>query len=257
MSETPFIDGKTWRLPPKDLELAPPAIDVWIADLNVSEEVIELLANFLSPDEQERARRFVFARDRAHYMAGRGILRSILGAYLKVRPSELRFRYNSYGKPYLADDLKFEKLQFNLAHSAGLALYALTVAREIGIDIERIRDDLVVQELAERFFAPEEVKVLMALPKAQQQQAFFECWTRKEAFIKARGLGLSLPLNQFVVAFGPGAAPAVVSTHGEAPPAAQWSVCDLCPATGYVGALVVEAGEGELRLWKFTGENQQ
>jgi 4'-phosphopantetheinyl transferase len=256
MNETPTIDQSIWLRPPSRLELIPPLVDVWIAHLNVSETLIQTLGTSLSADEHERAARFHFAKDRNHYIAGRGMLRSILGGYLNVGASELRFRYNGYGKPYLADDLKFEKLQFNVAHSHGLALYAVTIGREIGIDIERVREDFVTEELAERFFAPEEVKALTSLPPAEQRAAFFECWTRKEAFIKARAMGLSLPLDQFVVAFGPGIRPALVSAKDDSLAGANWLMRELRPANGYVGALVIESGESQLRFWKFDTEDR-
>ena len=251
MDEEVLIDKTIWATPPQRLDLEPSIVDVWIADLNVSEERAEKLLELLSPDETDRAQRFRFAMHRIQFIAGRSMLRSILGGYLNIPPKDLAFRYNSYGKPFLADHFDFGATRFNLAHSHGLGLLAVTRGREVGIDLEQMRPEVETLALAERFFAPEEVKVLMQLPPAEQRAAFFECWTRKEAFIKARGMGLSLPLNQFVVAFGAGVAPALLSAKDDPNASARWLVRNLQPADGFAGALVVEAGELEMRCWKF------
>src|SRR5207245_9098248 len=132
--------------------------------------------------------------DRHHYIAVRELLRSILCKYLAKEPGQLRFSYNPYGKPELASPADSGALRFNLAHSRGLALYAFTRRRQIGIDVEMIRPDFATEEIAARFFSPAEIAVLRSLPRELQPLAFFSCCTRQEAFIKARGMGLSLPL---------------------------------------------------------------
>src|SRR5438045_1350192 len=243
-----MIDEAIWKTPPAHWELSPSAVHVWIADVSES-AASDRWREILSPEEQERAGRFRFAKDRVQYSACRGILRLMLAGYLNIKPTEVRFGYNGHGKPGLADELNPAKLRFNVAHSHGLGLFAVTFDREIGIDIEQIRPEVATQEIAERFFAPEEVQTLFDLQPAERTAAFFHCWTRKEAFIKARGLGLSLPLNQFVVAFGPGTMPAVLSAKDDPQASGRWSVIDLNPAKGYAGAVVVETGGTELRLW--------
>jgi len=243
-----MIDEAIWKTPPTRWELSRSAVHVWIADVSES-AASERWREILSAEEQERAGRFRFAKDRVQYSSCRGILRLILGGYLNIKPTEVRFGYNGHGKPGLVDEINPTKIRFNVAHSHGLALFAMTMDREIGIDVEQIRPEVATQEIAERFFAPEEVQRLFDLQPAERTAAFFDCWTRKEAFIKARGVGLWLPLNQFVVAFGPGATPALLSAKDDPHASARWTVIDLNPAKGYAGAVVVETGGTELRQW--------
>ncbi len=235
--------------PPAKLSLEEDEIHVWRAHLGLDRERLERLAKTLSSDEQTRAARFHFARDRDHYIAGRGLLRSILGNYLATEPGQLRFSYNPYGKPELQSPANSGALQFNLAHSRGLALYAFTRRRQIGIDVEMIRPDFATEEIAARFFSPAEIAVLRALPREVQPVAFFNCWTRKEAFIKARGMGLSLPLDQFVVAFAPGESPALVSAADDPQAAEHWAIAALEPGNGYAAALAVEGRNWKLKCW--------
>ncbi len=149
----------------------------------------------------------------------------------------MRFAYTTYGKPLLADETGASGLRFNLTHSHGLALLAVTRGREIGVDVERIRDNLEGEKLAERFFSPREVAALRSLPPELRREAFFHCWTRKEAYIKAVGKGLSLPLDQFDVTLHPGEPAALLATRHDSEEAQRWSMRSLAPGEGYVGAL--------------------
>ena len=248
-----MINKSIWKSPPAEWEpLSPASAHVWIADVSEA-RARDLWGEVLSADERERAARFRFAKDRVQYSASRGVLRVVLGRHLKLAPKELRFRYNNQGKPSLIEEQNPTKVQFNVAHSHGLALIAVTINRQMGVDIEQIRPEVATQEIAERFFAAEEVQTLLNLPADQRTAAFFQCWTRKEAFIKARGLGLSLPLNQFVVAFGPGAALALLSAKDDPQASNRWTLRDLPTPSGYAGALAVESREVELRLWNADG----
>src|SRR5262249_26367386 len=148
------------------------------------------LREILADDERRRADRFHFEKDCRHFTAARGAMRILLAGYLAHRPEEVRFAYSNYGKPRLAAE---SKLCFNLTHSQGLALLAVTRGREIGVDVERLREmERDGEPLAERFFSPREAAVLRSLPTRLRREAFFHCWTRKEAYIKAHGMGLSL-----------------------------------------------------------------
>jgi 4'-phosphopantetheinyl transferase len=180
------------------------------------------------------------------------VLRAILGGYLNQGPECLSFCYNSQGKPALDGDA----IRFNVSHSHGVALYAVTRGREVGIDIEHIRFDLAVAEIAERFFSRREVVMLRALPAEVQRQAFFLCWTRKEAYIKARGEGLSLPLDQFDVSLAPGEPAAVLGTQRDPSEASRWSLQELTPAPGYVAALAVEGHGWRLTCWQWPDPSQ-
>src|SRR6185503_16840317 len=190
-------------------------VHVWRAQLDLGDGPRAKLEQTLSADERARAGRFHFEKDRHHYIAGRGSLRAILGRYLDLEPDQVRFSYNAFGKPGLDPGAHQSSLHFNLAHSHGLALFAFNRNRQVGIDVEWIRPDFATHEIALRFFSPPEVSALCSLPSSLQPTAFFNCWTRKEAFIKARGLGLSLPLDRFVVTLAPDAAPALLSAQGD------------------------------------------
>jgi 4'-phosphopantetheinyl transferase len=214
-------------------------VTVFATSLDVESDRLADFHKVLSPDERERADRFRFRRDRDRFIAARGLLREKLGRILDRAPQELRFRYNGYGKPSLADE---PSLSFNLAHSEAYAVYAFTTGCPIGVDVERIGGMHIEERVAELFFAPAEVAALRRVPPADWQRAFLACWTRKEAFLKARGVGLSTPLQDFEVTFAPDERPAVVRTAWSRREPSHWSVVDLsdfCP--GHVAALAARA----------------
>ncbi|MGB7292541.1 MAG: 4'-phosphopantetheinyl transferase superfamily protein [Thermodesulfobacteriota bacterium] len=231
------------------LTLGQHEIHVWSADLNVSQQLLKALENTLEVKEMDRANRFHFEKDRRHFIAARGILRVILGRYLKLKPDSLKFIYTPHGKPKIPNELDQNYLKFNLSHSHGHALYAITSGREIGIDIERVRANLSVEKIAKRFFSPLEFKMLNALPPSERIEGFFNCWTRKEAYIKAIGEGLSIPLNQFDVTLNPSDQAKIVSIRGDSTLASNWSLYPLTPAPGYVGALAVEGKNLTIKHW--------
>jgi 4'-phosphopantetheinyl transferase len=208
----------------------------------------------LSADERARADRFYFQKDRERFIVGRGLLRTILGLYLDTKPEHLRFCYSSYGKPALSKGRGSDTLHFNLSHSDRLALYALTGSREVGVDLERNRPELAVDEIAEHLFSPREVAMLRALPPSMRQEAFINCWTRKEAYIKARGDGLAIPLNEFDVTLVPGEPACLRSTRGDPHEASRWSLQELAPGPGYVAALAIEGHNWRLRCWQWPEE---
>jgi 4'-phosphopantetheinyl transferase len=186
------------------------------------------------------------------------VLRVILGGYLNRAPERLSFSYSSHGKPALAEESDRDAIRFSVSHSHGVALYAFTRGRDVGIDLERIRADLAVVEIAERFFSQQEVAMLRAFRTEEQRQAFFRCWTCKEAYIKARGEGLSLPLDRFDVALAPGGEPAaVLGTQRDPSEAARWSLLELDPGPGYVAALAVEGHGWRLTCWRWPGPRQE
>lgn len=192
-------------------ELSVDEVHVWHAVLE--EWLTDRLQIVLSEDERARADRFHFERDRNHFIVARGLLRTILASYLKVKPIDLMFCYGEKGKPTLMDDGWDNSVKFNLAHSQGMALFAFSRNREIGVDLEFIRDELAGEDVAERFFSQAEVTALRGLSPEKRRQAFFNCWTRKEAYIKACGEGLSMPLNEFDVSLVPGDPPALLKNH--------------------------------------------
>jgi 4'-phosphopantetheinyl transferase len=236
--------GSKWPAVASVPPLGNEEVHVWRAHLELPAQTLEGLEQTLSPDERQRADRFHFARDRRHFVAGRGTLRLLLARYLGQRPDAIQFSYNPQGKPMLCPETG--GLRFNLAHSHGLVVYAVSRGRELGVDLERIRPNFDGEQLAERFFSARETAGLRSLSTQQRPDAFFSCWTRKEAYLKATGMGLSLPLDCFDVSLAPAAA-ALLATRHDPAEARRWLLCDLVPGPGYAGALAVE-GQG-WRLW--------
>jgi len=244
--------ASTWRVPPATLTLSGDQVHVWRADLDQPPSQMDRFLRTLSADERARAGRFHFQKDREHFIAARGALRAILGLYLNRAPQCLSFCYGEHGKPALMLQPGEDPIRFNVSHSRGVALYAITCGREIGIDLECMRSDLEVEQLAERFFSYQEIATLRKLPASMRRSAFFRCWTRKEAYIKARGEGLSLPLDQFDVSLLPGEPAALLHTRPDSNEALRWSLQELTPGpSGYVAALAVEGHDVSLALWRW------
>lgn len=220
--------------------LAGGEVHVWRACLDRPEEELADLARLLSPDERERAGRFHFERDRRHFVAGRGILRGILGRYLGRAPEQLAFVYGLRGKPVLPET----PLHFNLAHSGGLAVLAVAHSGAVGIDLERVRPVPDCERIMTSFFSPAEVAAILALPPADRLLAFFTCWIRKEAYLKARGDGIATELHRFSVSAGPGSPPRLLHVDGHPQETQRWSFRDLPLESGYLG---VVAWEGSIR----------
>jgi 4'-phosphopantetheinyl transferase len=201
----------------------------------------------LTTDERERADRFHFEIDRRNFTACRALLRVFLGAFLQQPPPTLRFSYSAHGKPELAGLDTPDKLRFNVSHSGGLALLGFVRGRRIGIDVEAFRRDADRAAIVRRFFSSAEQQAIAALPEPEQEAAFFACWTRKEAFIKAKGDGLSLPLAQFDVSVG--ADGALLATRPHAGEVALWRLRSLQPGAGFAAAVAVEGEGWTLRDW--------
>jgi 4'-phosphopantetheinyl transferase len=238
-----------WQSPGVELRLPRHEVHVWRARLDLPQSLAGFLAT-LAPDEKERAARFHFQKDRNHFIVARGLLRAILSRYLARRPEQLSFSYSAHGKPSLASEHGSD-VRFNVSHSHGMALFAFARGRDLGVDLEWVRADVAEEQIAERFFSACEVTALRALPAERQAEAFFNCWTRKEAYIKARGEGLSLPLNQFDVSLAPGEPAALLCTRLEADEVSRWSMTELAPGAGFKAALVVEGRDWRLRRWQW------
>jgi len=228
-------------------------VHVWTASRDAPDDVVGAMRGLLDEAELRRADRFVFAADRRQFAVGRGLLRTILGRYLDRDPVSIRFVTNPHGKPGLDPSSGVDPaLQFNLAHSGSMVLYALTRGRDLGVDIEKVRPDFGGEALAGRFFAPGEVAALRALPESDRTLAFFHGWTRKEAYIKAKGKGLAIPLDEFEVSLGPAR---LLSTMHEPGEEARWSLVELPAEPGYVAAACVEGRDWHLRLGWWPGDS--
>lgn len=214
---------------------------MWRASLDRSAGVTARLETVLAADERERAARFYLDRHRARYVVGRGLLRVLVGRYLGVAAQEVEFAYGEHGKPLLAKPGPW----FNLAHSGGEAVLAFSSSGEVGVDIELV-DHRTHGRVAERFFSTLEVETLSSLPAALRSRAFLHCWTRKEAFMKARGDGLSLALDSFDVTLAPSEPPAILRTAWSASEPAEWSLVDLSEP----GGAVIAAAAGRHPGWR-------
>ncbi len=226
---------------------------MWRADLSDAGIAWNELRHLLSEDERDRAARFRFRKDGDSFAAARGVLRSLLGSHLGRHGVSLTFEYDPEGKPRLSSEISADPISFNLAHSSTLVLLAVTSGFAVGVDVEFVRESEDWQDLAARFFAPEEVAALRALPDNARSSEFFRIWTRKEAYIKGRGQGLSLPLEAFSVV---GHGPHPVPTFGSADAAetARWLLKDLEPGEGFRGALAVRAGNIAVRTLRWPPE---
>lgn len=224
-------------------ELGARDVHVWRASLDL--DPTAMLPD-LSDDELARAGAYHFSKDRKRFVVGRGILRRLLAGYLGDKPRELQFDYGPQGKPALAGIYRDAGVSFNLSHAADAALYAVTRERAIGIDIEQIRPGFAGDGIAERFFSAAERRSMASLPPGAKDAAFFACWTRKEAYIKATGQGLSLPLDQFTVSLTPHEPARLSSVDWDPAQINRWSLYDLPCGAEHMAALAVE-GRG-LRL---------
>ena len=224
--------------------LAPNDVHVWSLALDAAPPRLDALRRALSPDEVERAERFRFARDRDRFVAARGQLREVLALYLAVAPPAVSFAYGPQGKPMLQQR---GGLRFNLSHAEDEAILAVAKGREVGIDIERIRPEVECEDIAQRFFSPAEVAALLALPATARPPVFFTCWTRKEAFIKALGGGLGIPLTDFEVSLEPAGPARLLRTAWDPAVAGRWRLHTLAAPPGFAAALAVEGGEPRIR----------
>ncbi len=252
----PLISFDDWSPPSAALVLCYEEIHAWRVVLNQPELLVQELYGLLNPEEQERAKRFHFQKDRNHFIVARGVLRTILGRYLKIPPQQLGFCYNAYGKPSLQNEPPLSALRFNVSHSHGLAIYAIACGREVGVDVEKMRADLANDEMITRYFSHCEAETIRALTPELRTQAFFNCWTRKEAYIKAVGEGLSYPLDQFTVSVIPGEPARLLGARGGAQEVGRWSLLELNCAAGYAAALAVEGDGWSLRCYDFSPADQ-
>lgn len=232
-------------------QLKPGEVHIWSADLQMQSEQISFFSRVLSPDELKRSEHYYFDRDRNHFIASRGILRNLLGRYLDSSPGEIRFCYSPYGKPAVEAGQNENGLCFNVSHSRGAALYAFSVCCEIGIDIEYIRPDQFQETMASGIFSEGEIAALSGLPGHLRDKESFACWTYKEAYLKARGTGLSCSPGRVEVSLGLPGTPSILSIDGDYNEAPLWSLRKLDAGPRYAAALAVKPHEQEIRYYKW------
>jgi 4'-phosphopantetheinyl transferase len=234
---------EVWNFPPTNLEAPSQLIHVWRASLDPPMGYVERLMRVLSDAELVRARRFCFERDCKRFIVGRGLLRIILGRYLAISPGRLQLHYSVAGKPTVSAAQAGQGIEFSVSHSRGLILCAVTSNRKIGIDIERVRTVPNCDHIAKHILSLREYAVFRALPPTQRQRAFLCAWTRKEAYLKARGEGLSRSLNEVDVSLAPFEPARQLSIQRESQALCRWSLQELAPAPGYIAALASEGDD--------------
>lgn len=244
-----------WSEPPARAALGAGEVHVWRAALDAPPRVVEALAGTLGADEQSRARRFRSAVDRRRFTVARGLLRTIVGAYLDLAPPMVRFAYGAHGKPRLASPLGGDRpwpdLAFNVSHAGGLVLVAIAEGRQVGVDLEPIPAAVAIDALARRCLSCHEVAMLASLDDARRTPAFYRAWTRKEAYLKARGVGLAVPLGAFDVSLLPGEAARLLTSREDPGEVSRWTLVHLPLEPDYAAALAVEGRRATVRLWQW------
>ena len=258
-----------WLPPIENYHLPLDEVHVWRAKLEWPAEYIANWYDVLSRDERERAERYHFQVDRNRHVIGRFLSKILIGRCLHIKAASVSFTYDAKGKPRLANNHgrstyrsgktvrtsgATSTLNFNISHSGDYILVALAYGRDLGVDIERIRKDFDPNLVAKRFFAKRESLILAALPESTMHDAFFACWTRKEAYVKAHGEGLDLALDQFDVAFLPGEEAQLLETRHDPAEASRWVLRNLDAGENYKAALAIQGSSVRLKFWEWPGE---
>jgi 4'-phosphopantetheinyl transferase len=245
INKTNFIKMVKWKKPDTNINIYQNETHVWLLPLELESDQLHQLRTFLSDDEMDRAERVHFDKQRNHYIAARGQMRKIINNYLRIKDEKLVFVYNEFGKPYLENN----PIHFNLSHSHELALLAINMNYELGVDIEWIHRKTDLMPIGERFFSENEFTELNALPANLQRQGFFNCWTRKESYIKARGVGLGIPLSKFEVSLKPDESVQLKSTQHDPEAANKWKLYAFDPYPDYTAALTINTNTTQISFW--------
>lgn len=223
-------------------------VHLWWCSLDLPSALVAQAYAVLAGDEVDRARRYKFARDQRRFVAARSFLRRTLAEYLSLSPLELSFAYGAFGKPRLSPRADHARVEFNLSHSGDIAILAITRGPAVGVDVEQVIQVSDLQEMARRFFSAYENAALNKIPSDARHFAFYCCWTRKEAFLKALGHGLAHPLDSFDVSLDE-RCPRLVAVRGDRKASSKWTLFHVRPAPGYVAALAVEGNHARL-VWR-------
>jgi len=238
-----------WLSPPVHCPLPGDDVHLWRGRLDQPPWRVQQLVRTLSADERARADRYRFEIDRAHFIVARAMLRVILSRYLDIEPDQVQLCYGPHGKPYLHEEMNQALIRFSVAHSHQMAVYALACAREIGVDLEYARPVPCIEQTAAGYMSARELALLSALPAGQKQDAFYLCWTCKEAYVKARGVGLGQPLEKLDVSIAPGRPARLLGVEGNPDEMLRWSLYSFTLASGYLAALAVEGHGWDTARW--------
>ncbi len=246
---TIMSDMIDWNKTVGNINISERDTHIWLLPLELKPNQLTEVKSFLSEDELARAQKFYFDKQRNHYIAIRGLIRKLLGLYLNLNNKKIIFSYNEFGKPFLENRL----VQFNLSHSHKLALFAVNINYELGVDIEWMHRKSNLLEIGERFFSENEFAELKSLPAELQRQGFFNCWTRKESYIKARGKGLAIPLSKFEVSLKPGDPVYLKSTLHDPKAINEWTLYAFDPHTEYTAAMTINTKVTKISFWDSSG----
>jgi 4'-phosphopantetheinyl transferase len=246
MTETPCI----WEIPSMPVVLGNNEAHIWHVDIKKTAHDLEYYRGLLSDEEREQENRYHFERDRMRYAITHGVLRLLIGVYLNIAPHKVSFNFSKRYKPALSDNANL-KLCFNLSHSGNFIVYAFSMDCELGIDIETIRKMKDADGIIERFCSEREKVDYFSVPKKDRTKAFFNCWTRKEAYTKARGDGLYFPLDHFSVSLKPGDSPRLIEVADESGEKDRWDIHEIPVHDEYLGALAIENRKSILRFFQW------
>jgi len=241
----------SWSPPPGEPRITVDEVHVWLAALDLPPPELRRLATTLSEKERERAGRFHSPAHRDRFTAARGVLRDVLGRYTGRDPSEIEFVYGRRGKPMLSGQEE-PSIRFNLSHTADLGVVAIARDREIGVDLEHLRAIGRRDAIVQRFFSKEEHRAFHELPACDREEAFFNCWTRKEAIVKAIGEGLSMPLDCFDVTLAPGVPARLLAMRGGDSDDRRWTLRELPLQLGLAGAVAAEGEDWRMTCWRWS-----
>jgi 4'-phosphopantetheinyl transferase len=247
-----MADVIAWGSPERQPQLTKDEVHIWRAKLDLDSISVERFSADLSPDEKTRATRFVLLKDRRRFTVARSILRQLLGGYLRQSSASVKIETGPHGKPNLKVGPDSIPLRFNLSHAHELVLYAFSLQGEVGIDVEQIRPRVANEGIEDRYFTSQEQKELEVLPPDLRPEGFFSCWTRKEAYVKACGEGLQIPLTSFDVSLTPGQ-PATLNRVDKD----RWSLYSFYPEPGFVAAMVIEGQGRRLRFWEWRDSSNE
>lgn len=240
-----------WDSPPPCPLLHSDEVHVWFVSLSISKERVQEFSKTLSAEEMQRVARLRFDRDQQRFIAARGMLKRILGAYLARAPEEIRLIYGARGKPAIDDALLDGSLRFNLSHTHQSALVAVASGREVGVDLEDISRRVEAEQIVDQLLTVREQAVYRAVPQAARQELFLRYWTCKEAFAKATGEGLTMPLEQIEIVLTPNSHAQIATTNSLTTTAQSWTLHEFRPSDEEVGALVTEGSDDFcIRFWR-------
>jgi 4'-phosphopantetheinyl transferase len=246
-----MIVNREWRLPPTYPTLSGNEVHIWYVCLNQFDNYVDQMAQILSDIELKRAERFHFLQHRNQFITAHGLLRKLLADYMNIESDRITFEYSRNGKPYLSEKFSKEKIRFNLSHSNNYALFAISVEREIGVDIEQICEFADMDKIAEQVFSTKEIAILRSLPDSEKKRVFFIFWTRKEAYIKAIGKGISSALDTIDISSYPFNAAVSIDAGENSEDKNHWTIQDLLPLPGFAAAFAVEGDEVVHHCWHF------